>query len=196
MLNQKRGLVFEEAQRPGTPIFNLKVPPPAACPPCASQRQHAECALRLFGHPASGSCAGLLPIVTRPMVPVGNTTNKAGIRLLFCLHPVCSDRRTCQSWSPSASPARCVPPQLARRSRSGAHPCHRAAALVAACAPLLDASSSAGHVVACTGHLRLCVTWTLTLICCVHSVFDHWEQMTYDPLKVRIIVSCAASFCD
>lgn len=25
VLNQKRGLVFEEAQRPGTPIFNLKV---------------------------------------------------------------------------------------------------------------------------------------------------------------------------
>ncbi len=24
MLNQKRGHVFEEAQRPGTPIFNLK----------------------------------------------------------------------------------------------------------------------------------------------------------------------------
>ena len=24
MLNQKRGQVFEEAQRPGTPIFNLK----------------------------------------------------------------------------------------------------------------------------------------------------------------------------
>ena len=24
VLNQKRGMVFEEAQRPGTPIFNLK----------------------------------------------------------------------------------------------------------------------------------------------------------------------------
>ena len=29
VLNQKRGLVFEEAQRPGTPIFNLKVLPAA-----------------------------------------------------------------------------------------------------------------------------------------------------------------------
>ncbi len=28
VLNQKRGLVFEEMQRPGTPIFNLKVRPP------------------------------------------------------------------------------------------------------------------------------------------------------------------------
>jgi hypothetical protein len=31
VLNQKRGLVFEEAQRPGTPIFNLKVPAQTLC---------------------------------------------------------------------------------------------------------------------------------------------------------------------
>ena len=52
VLNQKRGLVFEEAQRPGTPIFNLKVPAPAACvtvPLSDSLLVLCECPLRVSG---------------------------------------------------------------------------------------------------------------------------------------------------
>jgi hypothetical protein len=38
VLNQKRGLVFEEAQRPGTPIFNLKVRAELHRPPAPPQQ--------------------------------------------------------------------------------------------------------------------------------------------------------------
>ena len=31
----------------------------------------------------------------------------------------------------------------------------------------------------------LCMKVTLNLCAC--SVFDHWEQMTYDPLKVHVV---------
>ena len=41
VLNQKRGLVFEEAQRPGTPIFNLKVHSSSCLCLCASWWQPA-----------------------------------------------------------------------------------------------------------------------------------------------------------
>ena len=42
VLNQKRGLVFEEAQRPGTPIFNLKVHSSSCLRLCASWWQAAR----------------------------------------------------------------------------------------------------------------------------------------------------------
>lgn len=39
---------------------------------------------------------------------------------------------------------------------------------------------------------RHCQIPILTLHVYAYSVFDHWEQMTYDPLKVRVVASWAA----